>query len=75
MFTLQQYIVPALPDIMLAALGIGIAAAGLWDEVKERRRRSAMALAVSEAANGNTADAAPAHGCMACRRIAEKLDV
>lgn len=65
MYTLQQYIAPVLPDILLAALGIGIAAVGLWEEFKEYRRRSAMALATSEAASGNTADAAPAHGAKA----------
>lgn len=58
MYTLQQYITPILPDLALTALGIAAAAYGIRNEVREHRRRSAMAAAVRTAVNGNTAESA-----------------
>lgn len=62
MYTLQQYITPILPDLALAALGIAAAAYGICNEVKEHRRRSAMAAAVRTAAQpAASADAGEQH--------------
>lgn len=66
MYTLQQYITPILSDLALAALGIAAAAYGIRNEVREHRRRSAMAAKfTAQNTRQHTMAATPAHGVKA----------